>query len=352
MNTSVLTNDEHYRLLVENITDYAIITLDTEGNITSWNVGAQSLLQYTPEETLGLHSSIFFTENDIAQGAYEKEMSNAKTLGRGEDERWHVRKDGTTFWGSGILFPIRDGNLLIGFAKIFRDRTERMAHEKRKDDFVGIAGHELRTPLSIIKMGIELLIMKTDKPDPAIAHELRSMDEHVDRLAHIITDLLDLSNISAGKLTLNKKRLNLTELMTTEMLPHYQTLFKNHTIFFDSPNNVEVQADKDHLIQVLYNLLSNAVKYSPHADSVEVVVVDSEKFITVTVKDFGVGIPKEERERIFQRFYRVNNKHQNVSGMGVGLYISQEIIKAHGGTMGVLDSNGPGTSMYFTLPAT
>lgn len=351
MNNSFLSTDEHYRLLVENLTDYAIIALDTNGTIMSWNKGAQQLLQYTEKEALGKNASIFFTDNDLAKGAFEKEKLQAIEEGRGEDERWHVRKDGTTFWGSGILCPVYDTNhMLVGFAKIFRDRTERMSHERRKDEFVGIAGHELRTPLSIIRMSLELLILQTEKKDPTMARELRSMNEHIDRLAHIITDLLDLSRIASGQLTLNRTHFDLCQLLRDEVLPYYRSIAKNHTITLLQSDEAEVFADKDHIIQVVYNLISNAIKYSPKADRVELAVLHTGHAAKMTVRDYGMGIPTEEHNRIFQRFYRINNKRQTATGLGVGLYVCLELIKAHGGTMGVDKTTGPGATMYFTLP--
>jgi PAS domain S-box-containing protein len=350
---SLLLNHEGYfRLLFENIKDYAIITLDLEGHIQSWNVGAEHLMQYKEREVLEKHGSIFFTEEDLAKGMPEKEIDEALKFGRAEDERWHVRKDGSRFWGSGLMIPIKKDDEFAGFIKIFRDRTHQRAHEKRKDDFVAIAGHELRTPLAILKMNIELLLLKMPTTrDKEVAEALKNMNEHVDRLAHLVTDLLDLSKIAAGKLVPVKKPLNLKKIIENEVQGHYQKISENHTIILLPSDDKEVMADKDLIIQVLYNLISNAIKYSPQADKVEVAVKAQKNGVKVTVRDYGIGIDKNERNKIFDRFYRVDNvKRQTTTGLGVGLFVCLEIVNAHQGTIGVESTVGKGSTFFFTIP--
>src|SRR4051812_14015733 len=191
--SQILNDREYYRTLVENLEDYAMILIDTDGRIRSWNKGAEHLLQYKKSEVIGKRGAIFFTDDDKLHNAYEQELQTARRRGRAEDERWHMRKDGSTFWGSGIMVPIYVGKKLVGYVKILRDRTDKRAFEKRKDDFIAIASHELRTPLAIIRTSAELLELEAkQKNDTHALKTFEVLQEHLRLVVHLVDDLLDL----------------------------------------------------------------------------------------------------------------------------------------------------------------
>jgi PAS domain S-box-containing protein len=348
--SSQLRGDTRFRFIVTSIKQYAIITLDAKGYIQGWDGAAEELLHYKEGEIIGKHGSILFTAQDMKHGLAEREMSDARTYGFAEDERWHVRKNGSTFWGSGIMSPIVHDGKLLGYVKIFRDRTKHTAQEKRKDDFVGIAGHELRNPLSILKSNIELLLLMPEVTNnPALADIHKMMNERVDRLTHLVNDLLDLSKIASGQLNPVKRRFNLQKLIEGVVHDH-QSISTSHKIVLQHSEAVEVNADKDQIIQVLNNLISNAMKYSPGEKNVEVSLYNKPEHAYVSVRDYGVGISEKEKGRIFERFYRVGNSVHAAEGLGIGLYVCLEIIKAHGGTIAVESTEGKGSTFYFTLP--
>jgi len=324
--------------------------LDTQGIIKSWDGGATRLLQHTAKEAIGQHASMFFIAQDVAKGIDTQEMALALLHGEAEDERWHVRKDGSTFWGSGIMAPLYDGQEHIGFGKIFRDRTWHTQHEQRKDDFVAIAGHELRNPLSVLKSNVELLLhMPPANSAPELNEIYQGMNERVDRLTHLVNDLLDLSKIASGQLIPKKQPIQL-KTVVKDVANEYHSMHTSHSIVLLSGEDVEVLADKDQIIQVLNNLITNAIKYSPKEEPIEISLKTELGQACVSIKDYGVGITEEDKNKIFERFYRIDTTSQTAEGLGIGLYVCMEIIKAHGGTIGVEKNKGKGSTFYFMLP--
>jgi PAS domain S-box-containing protein len=346
----LLQGNERFELIIKNLTQYALVTLDKEGVIQNLDAGAEEMLHYTKEEARGKPFSIFFTEHDIARGEDRREIEYAEKYGFAEDDRWHRRKDNTFFWGSGIMTTLLVEGVMVGFVKIFRDRTLHAAQEQRKEDFVGIAGHELRNPLAILKSNIELVLLQPEvEHNPELTEIHKSMNEQVNRLTHLVDDLLDLSKIASGQLRPKKERLNLKKLIE-EVGYDYQKITISHAIALMDGEETEVFADRSQITQVLNNLISNAIKYSPNADRVEISLYNRPQYAEVWVRDFGIGISDKEKNKIFERFYRVDNKHQTAMGLGIGLYVCLEIIKAHGGSMGVESIEGEGSKFYFTLP--
>ena len=189
--------EEQYRLLMENVKDYAIFLLDTEGRVVTWNAGAERILGYKEAEIIGQPFGRIFTPEDAEQGQPEHELKAAAEKGKAEDERWHVRKDGTRLWASGIVTPLWDGGgQLLGFAKILRDITERKRAEeeladanRRKDEFLAMLGHELRNPLAPVLNGLHIL-EREGRDNPTIQQTVGMMDRQLRRLVHLVDDLL------------------------------------------------------------------------------------------------------------------------------------------------------------------
>ena len=230
------------------------------------------------------------------------------------------------------------------------DITERKKLEQRKDEFIGIASHELKTPLTSIKGYTQILErIIQEMGDEKLKTYLKKTNTYIDRLNSLISDLLDVSKIQAGKLQMNFSTFNLKAIIKEgiETMQHTNT---NHLIKLEGSANITIIGDKHRLEQVFTNLLSNAIKYSPHGKEVIVRLYKKDNEIHVSVQDFGVGIPKEKQSKLFDRFYRVEETAKQFSGLGIGLYISCEIIQRHNGRMWVESEEGKGSTFYFTLP--
>lgn len=221
------------------------------------------------------------------------------------------------------------------------------SHQK-KDEFIGVASHELKTPLTSIKAYLQLL-EKVEKEMPNVMY-VQKAHENVEKLQQLIFDLLDVSKIQAGQLQLNIKAFNLSELIS-QCIMDAQLSTTKHTIINRSKEEDQmIFADRNRIEQVVVNLLSNAIKYSPHGKEVIVNTVKEDSKIVISVHDNGLGIPKPDQKKIFERFYRAQERPFGISGFGLGLYICSEIIKRHRGKIWVESDASTGTTFYFSLP--
>jgi signal transduction histidine kinase len=220
---------------------------------------------------------------------------------------------------------------------------------KKKDEFIGIASHELKTPLTTIKGYIEMLKMMEDQPPKK--QFVESAFKNVLKLEDLVKDLLDVSKIESGQLQLEKKKFDLS-LLIDETIASAQMISTSHKIVREGEINEEIICgDRKRIEQVLINLLSNAVKYSPGQKEVIVSLQKNEKELIIKIRDFGIGIPEEEHELIFDRFYRTRGSSVHISGFGLGLYICRDIIRRHGGKIWI-ESKEKGTMFNFSLPIT
>jgi PAS domain S-box-containing protein len=233
------------------------------------------------------------------------------------------------------------------------DNSARKALEQRKDTFISMAGHELRTPLTALKMQIQLLRRRLEKQGQQQAvTTFPKVEEPIRQLERLIGELLDVSKMQAGKLEYIQESVDLSALLH-EVAETMQQIHTTHTIVVHDMEHLTVVGDKDRLEQVVINLLSNAIKYSPDAKTVEIALSATPETATITVCDYGEGIPQEQREKIFERFYRVassSSKKGMIPGLGMGLYIVEEIVKQHKGTIMVESTLGKGSTFRVTLP--
>ena len=231
----------------------------------------------------------------------------------------------------------------------FNNLMDEVANSHRKkDEFIGIASHELKTPLTSVKLYLEALAKM--KHETLVHTFIIKAKDGVQKLHNLILDLLDVSKIESGQLQLNHKELDIDELVD-DCIQDAQMNTTSHTIIrVGRPSNKIVLGDKDRLEQVLINLISNAIKYSPAATSITVATIASANEVTVTVQDHGIGIADSEHKKIFGRFYRAKDSNTVISGFGLGLYICSQIIKRHRGKIGVTSEEGKGSTFYFTLP--
>lgn len=240
---------------------------------------------------------------------------------------------------------------IIAAASIIKDITGQKELENRKDDFINMASHELKTPVTSIKLYIDILKRQTENSkNKKLSHVAKSLRDQADRLSDLVNNLLDVSRIQTGKLNFQKESFRL-DLEIKELIDALHDESEKVKIIFKKPKSVTVIADKYRIYQVLTNLLTNAVKYSPDGRKVWVSLLTTKKKVTVQVKDHGVGIAKNEQKKIFDRLYQViDATEKTFPGLGMGLYISKEIIKRHKGKIWVESTKGKGSVFSFTLP--
>lgn len=265
-----------------------------------------------------------------------------------------IKKNGGIIWTETHCLAILDeqGNA-IGMRGVILDITERKELENRKTEFISLASHELKTPLTSLRVYVELLTHQFKKNNVKKYDKyLQRITKQAHKLTSLVNDLLDISRIETGKLQLNQEEVpDITELIQ-EVVDTFQETTQTHTIQTDGQSRHRLLIDPDRINQVLVNLLSNAIKYSPQADTIVVGIRDTENEVEVWVKDFGIGIDKQDQPFIFNRFYRARQADQETfPGLGIGLYVSQQIIQKHGGYFQLASELGKGTTFTFALPA-
>ncbi|HZF53329.1 MAG TPA: ATP-binding protein, partial [Polyangiaceae bacterium] len=368
-------SEERLRLLIEGARDFAILMLDPTGCIMSWNTGAERVLGFSEEEAVGQPFAILFTPEDRDAGAPERELVEASRVGRAFDERWHVRKDGSRLWGSGVTTALRESDgTLQGFVKVLRDETARrqaqterdelLSREKAarrnaedairvRDQFVATMSHELRTPLSAILLWTKLLQNGTIGME-RLKEGLEAIERSAEAQKQLINDLLDTSRIKAGKLRLDMRDTELAPLVKAAIDTIAPTAeAKRMRVEADLAKDIgNVWADPDRLQQVVWNLLTNAVKFTPSGGRVEVWLGRNGGEIELRVADTGKGIEPKFLERVFAPFSQVDTATTRLhGGLGLGMAISKEIVELHGGTIRVESPGlGQGTTFFVRLP--
>ena len=353
---------EAFRLLVDSVKDYAIFMLDVEGRIRSWNAGARELKGYSEEEVLGRHISTFYTDEDRRGGLAEKLLRRAEAEGRVEDEGWRVRKDGTRFWADVVITALRDAKgKLVGFAKVTRDLTERRrAEEERRrliqareairlrDEFLTIASHELKTPLTAIQLQLQNLAHRLAE-NPEISKRIVRAKRSGDRLAALIDSLFDVSRIATGRYELRLEPFDLS-CVVLQVVETFQGTAASvgSTLSVKTPGAVQGTWDRVRIEQVLANLISNALKYGAAAP-VDVTLSREREEAVIEVRDQGPGIPPEDLKRVFDRFERASSP-RHFGGLGLGLYVTREIVRAHGGSVDAVNNPDKGATFRAILP--
>lgn len=328
-----------------------ILITNTKGNIWYVNPAWEKLTGYTSKEVIDknprfLHS--LKTPSRIYKDLW-KLLSEGKNFTT--DEICDRKKDGTEYQIHSTFFPIRKDNNNIFYVQIQHDITKKNELERQRDTFIGIASHELKTPISTLSAYMQILEkrLQDDKQNKYFITHIKSQ---INRLTGLIDDLLHVSRIDSGKLELNLKKLDLESLIK-KVVVDSQLTTESHTISYKSDAHVTIIGDELRIEQVIVNLLNNAVKYSQNAHEVIIhLCTDTDKaHAVVSVKDFGMGIVKKDQPNIFQRFYRTKDKEEGrISGFGLGLYISSQIIKKHRGKIWVESTRGKGSTFFFSLP--
>jgi len=361
--------EEKFNLLMTGVQEYAIFMMDPEGRITEWNSAAERLLGYSRDEVLGHSFSLFFTPQEGEPGGVaDRELKLAVSAGRATDDRWHVRKDGTHFWASGITSALRDEQgSLRGFAKVLRDSTDRKRFEeelrdkahaleeadRRKDEFLAMLAHELRNPLAPVATAVTLLQKNTPVRE-SDQEALAVLERQVGKLTRLIDDLMDVSRITRGKIQLNRTRIDLRNVLEGAVgtaLPLIEE--QRHTLRILLPDEpLWVLGDATRLEQVFENLLNNAAKYTPTGGEISLSAERAEGCAVVRVRDNGVGIPPELVPNIFDLFTQADRSlDRSQGGLGIGLTIVSNLVEMHEGTVEVTtDGLDKGSEFIVRLP--
>ena len=230
------------------------------------------------------------------------------------------------------------------------DITEFKRLQQQKDDFLSIASHELKTPITSLKASLQLLERMKDNPVPQIFPRLiEQSTRSMQKISALVEDLLNVSRANESQLRLNKKEFNVSELLEN-CCSHVRVAGK-YKLVVQGDTHLKVYADEHAIDQVVVNLVNNAVKYAPDSFEIYLIIEKEKDWIKISVKDTGPGIPPDKIPHLFERYYQIDASGYQNSGLGLGLYICSEIVKKHGGQIGVVSELGKGSTFYFTLPA-
>jgi PAS domain S-box-containing protein len=382
-------SERRFRLLVDSVQDYAIIMLDPEGRVASWNQGAQRIKGYEAEEVLGRPLSLYYPREEADRAA--EHLRVAAESGRFEEDGWRVSRDGTRFWAHVVINAIRDERgELLGYVDVAGDltdrhraeqaretylqeerraRTEADAANRAKSQFLATMSHEIRTPINAILGYSELLDMELKGPlTEGQREQVDRIHKSSQHLLGLVNDVLDLSKVEAGEMSLDSHPAPLRAAARGALeLVEPQAATKEIALsdVSECEPNVCFVGDEDRVRQILLNLLSNAVKFTRPGGSVTVHCGVQEHpadgarlhgpgpWTTVSVTDTGVGIASDQQVRVFEPFTQVEGGYtRQQGGTGLGLAISRHLARLMGGDLTVASTPGEGSRFTLWLPAT
>jgi PAS domain S-box-containing protein len=354
----LLKSEENLRLATE-AAELGTFDMDVVNHSLVWDHRCRELFGITNNEPvsyentflLGLHPDDREKTDDAVCQALNKKISDGdfdveyRTIGAEDKKLRWVRAKGKVMFNEQDM-PLR----LIGAVL---DITENKQNELKKNDFIAMASHELKTPLTSLKAYIQLLLANARRTgDSFLVNALEKSDSQISKMTKLIHGFLDLAKLESGKLALNMEVFDITKLIE-EIIDDSRPISQGHDIVFENRSVININADREKIGQVISNFISNAIKYSPKSTSVIVELITTDNDVKVKVTDNGIGIKQTDQQNIFHRFYRVENAStKGFSGFGIGLYLSAEIINLHNGKIGVYSEEGKGSTFHFTLPIT
>lgn len=350
--TTDLLIDEHilFRKLAYISPNPTLIT-NTKGEICYVNPAWNQLTGYSFDEVKGKNPRIL-NSGKTPRRVFRKlwsALSSGQTFS--SDEIFDKRKDQSEYQIYATYFPIKRGDVNEFYVQVQHDITKQREMNEKRNMFISIASHELKTPITTLSAYAQLLkkqlVYQCDNKNLAL---LSHIIYETNRLTNLIDDLLNVGRLESGDLPFYPKALNLSALVQQLVTDLSQTI-QTHTIEIKGSIKGTVLGDKNRIEQVLTNLITNAVKYSPQANRILVHLSTTATMAIVAVQDFGYGIDKKDQQYIFTRFYRTQDKDEgSIAGFGLGLYIASEIIKRHKGKLWVESKKGTGSTFYFSLP--
>ena len=358
------TSEERLRLIVSNAKDHAILMLDPEGRVISWNDGAEKIKGYKTEEILGQHFSRFYPDQDVSNGKPEFELAETIRTGRYEDEGWRIRKDGSRFLGNDVTTALYDETgRLRGFGRISRDITQRKKSEealvqtmgelRRSNDelqqFSNVASHDLQEPLRMVASFTQLLASRYKGRLDADADEyIAYAVDGCNRMKTLIEDLLTYSHVGTGERSKNQSS---CESALSQALANLRMAIEESGTVVTQDPLPAVAMDGAQLSQLFQNLVGNAIKYrGAEAPRIHVSAERSDgDGWTFSVRDNGLGIDRQHFQKIFILFQRLHGRNE-FKGTGIGLSICKKIVERSGGRIWVESQPKQGSTFYFSLP--
>lgn len=336
---------DFFEILVSQVAEYAIVRLDLDGTVASWNAGAERVEGYSAEDATGQHFSIFHPASDIEAGVPQRLLDEARADGRSQHQGWGVRKDGTRFWAERSITALHDErDALIGYAMVTRDMTESRSLELARESLFASLSHDLRTPLSSIQGFVEMIPLVDE---PRRGEFINRVQSNVDRLTVLIDDLLDHARLRSGAVPLSPEVLyapGVAAASVRDLAP----LLGTHEVVVGR-SDLTVVADQQALGRVLANLLVNAAKYSPDGTPIEVSFESDGEVGRIIVTDHGRGIAQEDLETIFDEFERGSLAEPD-GGTGLGLSSVRQLVAMQHGHVAIASQPGVGTSVVVELP--
>jgi PAS domain S-box-containing protein len=367
---------DQFTLFVSSVVDYAIFILDPAGRITTWNQGAQRIKGYAADEIIGRHFSVFYPAEEVRNGKPDWELEVAKREGRYQEEGWRLRKDGTRFWASVVITAVRDETgRLRGFGKVTRDLSERRKQDARrnaereaeasrlrehaasmaeleraKSEFLNLASHELRGPLTVIR-GYNSMLEDGSIPSAQVPAVARLLEAKLAQMDLLIEQMLETARLEHNRLELSREMFDL-RWTVQEQLDIFRPLSQGHQFLLEGAHEpLLVEGDRTRISTIVANLLDNALKYSPGGGEICIKTGRRGGSIFASVRDEGLGIAPEHMPLLFTRFGRLpTQENVSIAGTGLGLFLCKEIAVRHGGDIVVNSRPGAGSEFTLTLP--
>ncbi|WP_423146543.1 PAS domain S-box protein [Rubrolithibacter danxiaensis] len=342
-------SEELFRLMAETMPQ-KIFATDDKGQMLYLNPQWEQFTGFSLSEINRLTLTYFIHPNDLQKNLrlWWHSIATGEIF---QFEHRILHKDGSYRWHLTRALPLRDeqGTILKWIGSI-TDIQDQKANEEKKDEFISIASHELKTPITSLRGYIQIMEKVAKKEgSPSILNLLEKTNRQAFKLTALVNDLLNVSKIQAGKINYTFSEFSVDEILE-DALTDIKNNYPTHYISVKGDTSIRMVGDKLRLEQVLCNLLSNAAKYSPDSFEIILEVTDKADTLNISITDFGVGIPEEKVPFIFNRFYRVENTSYKFTGLGIGLYIASEIIKGHNGKISFTSVYGKGTTFSFSIP--